>query len=432
MDDRRRGAPFRDYGFSPGLSTVQRESAFTADRSSATAADLTRDDLSLLANTMERLDAELQVDMKDFPHLRPKTTSAVPNDLELLSGAMSKIAQLEHDLTIFKRRAQKAELELQFMNRSAHAARHEPFYLEENKRLKMQLAEMEQFLADYGLIWIGPNDDGDDNDDESEADESGSHEIDWAVIKNNIRELNIMGGDGRSIVAPKHGAQQLVQNAGNLRLTLYSNGIMLGDGPFRTISQAKHFLDDVRDGYFPSELQSRYPDGLIFDLVDLHSEAFNQKFPGVGKRLKESEQNGSKMVPVIKTDDPRLIESDVSREMSETSCSLEDMARPSSRIQTAKAITLRVRNLDGKNHMIRMRSTETFAELRGYITREIKHSNFRILTLKESGWTAIEDEEQTLADVGLGPRAALQLAALRPKYDEMQSHIDNLKTSKVY
>jgi len=390
---------------------------------------------------MERLDAELQVDMREFPHLRPKTTSnvsAVPNDLQLLSGAMSKVAKLEKDLAHANRRAQKAELELQFVNRSAHAQFHEPFYLAENKRLKTQLAEMEQFLADYGLIWVGANE-------EEEEDETGSdqstwqatdgeenmdqkaEQIDWAKIAENVLELNILGGEGRSAIGAKDGATRLVPGGETVRLTLYADGIMLGEGPFRPIRRARHFIDDIADGYFPSELQSRYPEGVVFDLHDHHTQPYRRKFPGIGKSLKTESA-----LPVIKTDDPRLIETDVSRQMSETNASLEDISsRPGSslsRIPTAKAITLRVRSAEGATHVIRMRSSETVANLRNYIAAELDHSHFRILSLTERGWRPIEDESKSLKEIGLGPRAALQLAPISPKYEDLSQHIVNLKT----
>lgn len=93
------------------------------------------------------------------------------------------------------------------------------------------------------------------------------------------------------------------------------------------------------------------------------------------------------------------------------------------RIPTAKAITLRVRNLEGGNNIIRMRSSQKISDLRKYIFAEINHSNFRILTLKESGWEPIVDEEQTLLEFGLGPRAALQLAPRNKTYEDIKKHI---------
>ena len=111
---------------------------------------------------------------------------------------------------------------------------------------------MEQFLADYGLIWVGSQSDEEDSDSESLSDgEETSQKYDLEKIVKNVKDLNILGGEGRSLVETKNGASQIVPKAPSLKLTIYENGILLGDGPFRFTSQAEHFLNDIRDGYFP-------------------------------------------------------------------------------------------------------------------------------------------------------------------------------------
>ena len=49
-------------------------------------------------------------------------------------------------------------------------------------------------------------------------------------------------------------------------LTLYSNGIVLYRGPFRPFvdKETQACMQDIMDGYFPTELQTRYPDGIPF------------------------------------------------------------------------------------------------------------------------------------------------------------------------
>lgn len=49
-----------------------------------------------------------------------------------------------------------------------------------------------------------------------------------------------------------------------ISLTLYQNGIVMFNGPFRSFedSSTQRCMQDVMDGYFPSELQTRYPDGI--------------------------------------------------------------------------------------------------------------------------------------------------------------------------
>ena len=89
-----------------------------------------------------------------------------------------------------------------------------------------------------------------------------------------------------------------------------------------------------------------------------------------------------------------------------------------------KAITLRVRNFDGSLHVLRLRSSDTIDSVRSYLATELGHSNFKVLTLSEKGWQSIEDENQSLAEIGLGPRATLQLAQNEEsRCEEMQKHI---------
>ena len=66
--------------------------------------------------------------------------------------------------------------------------------------------------------------------------------------------------------------KQLVRKSAELKLELYSDGILLGKGPFRAIQNCSQFLQDLQDGFFPAELQAKYPDGVIFDLHDFHTK----------------------------------------------------------------------------------------------------------------------------------------------------------------
>ena len=49
-------------------------------------------------------------------------------------------------------------------------------------------------------------------------------------------------------------------------LILYANGIMLFSGPFRPFTDpvTQQCVQDITDGYFPSELQNKFPDGVPF------------------------------------------------------------------------------------------------------------------------------------------------------------------------
>lgn len=58
----------------------------------------------------------------------------------------------------------------------------------------------------------------------------------------------------------------LLQMPDPVQLTLYSNGLLMFSGPFRPFSdpQTRDLVKDIMDGYFPSELQGRFPEGVPF------------------------------------------------------------------------------------------------------------------------------------------------------------------------
>ena len=59
---------------------------------------------------------------------------------------------------------------------------------EENLQLRNQIDEMETFLADYGLVWVGSNrSDSDSESDESNIEKTDS-KYDWIKIVRNVKE----------------------------------------------------------------------------------------------------------------------------------------------------------------------------------------------------------------------------------------------------
>ncbi|NWX57641.1 UBX11 protein, partial [Promerops cafer] len=87
--------------------------------------------------------------------------------------------------------------------------------------------------------------------------------IDFDLILENIKDLNSLVGEGISqIEHTPRGAR--LRRPEPLPLTLYQNGIVVGHGAFRPYQHpaTQQCLQDILDGYFPSELQPRYPDGV--------------------------------------------------------------------------------------------------------------------------------------------------------------------------
>jgi hypothetical protein len=165
----------------------------------------------------------------------------------------------------------------------------------ENKRLQQQILEMEQFLADYGLTWVG----------HSKADqicsvEEPEPEMNFDRFVEKIAELNsfvlsepaqvVTSTDGNRVRARLAHADQRLEH---IPLTLYKDGIMIKRGPFREMGSDSFnsFVGDVLDGYFPSEFRGENPDGVILKLTDKRNELFLCSEGGVATGSKGSDSS---------------------------------------------------------------------------------------------------------------------------------------------
>lgn len=237
-------------------SQLSRDNIFATSTTNSTSTD----DLGLLADTIQRLDAEIENDIKQGFAKR----EAAPSNLDLLQGAMKRIAQLESQLKDANKRAILAEANSRKFDAETDLEL-------ENDRLRCQVQEMEAFLADYGLIWVGNTEESDSDSGFSwknfqkvsyftfrlkfelfVVDESG---IDWRKIVNNLHELNELAGIDRAQAQTGNKFGQLVHNSPHLKISLYSDGVLLGAGPFRKL-RLKHL------GTF-DRLQTQYKDRLI-------------------------------------------------------------------------------------------------------------------------------------------------------------------------
>merc|ERR1711990_31694 len=419
-------APYRDFGFQMPPSSVTSENIFSYSSTNSIGDELPGD-LSLLSDTLQRSDAEIETDIRSGL-VKPKKESV--SNLDLLSGAMKRITTLENALKMSNQRAVDAEKELAQLKLIAVEQIRLPSDLEEeNLQLRNQIDEMETFLADYGLVWVGSNrSDSDSDSDESNIEKTDS-EYDWIKIVRNVKELNDIAGFDKIESKQKNGAQKLVRKSAELKLELYSDGILLGKGPFRAIQNCALFLQDLQDGFFPAELQTKYPDGVIFDLHDFHTKNYARLFPGVGKSLKDS--------PVMNYNDPSLIKTDdlINMMPPEISDSLPRIARPPSstvsvRESAGPLATIRVKSFEGTNHIIKLRYTDTIRDLRKHLRSIVPDLQFRILSYDETsqGWCPIEDEDQNLIELKLTPRAALQLGKCSTKSQIMSQSISELKS----
>merc|ERR1712123_80509 len=79
---------------------------------------------------------------------------------------------------------------------------------------------------------------------------------------------------------------------------------------------------------------------------------------------------------------------------------------------TGPLATLRVKTLQGTNHIVKLRFEDTLARLREYLTPIVNTADFNIMAIRDAnqGWQVVSDEKATLAELRLTPRAALQLS----------------------
>ncbi|KAM7100142.1 UBX domain-containing protein 11 isoform 8-T8 [Molossus nigricans] len=194
-------------------------------------------------------------------------------------------------------------------------------------QLQQQISEMERFLGDYGLQWVGEPMDEEDSEDitGSENDKRDwmtakkfwkpgdslvPPEVDFDRLLASLKDLSELV-DSNTQVTPIPGRAKL-HVLEPIPLKVYRNGIMMFDGPFRPFHDpsTQHCLRDIMDGFFPSELQRLYPDGVPFKVSDLRNQVYPESgldpFPGEGRvvgwqRIRKPsvtmEHPGSRMTP---------------------------------------------------------------------------------------------------------------------------------------
>lgn len=265
------------------------------------------------------------------------------SDAELLVSMAQRLGAVEKELLNAKREVieknesiHRLESKLAMLEASQNweQAGQLKYMYKQCQALQNQVDEMEEFLNDYGMVWVGScgaasHDNHmtsggaasrDNHTTSSGAASCDNHttsigtavwsptsslalgqevglevrqeiRVDFDAIIRNVKELNVLAGEGSSEVTrtPK-GAQLKVLD--HVPITLYNNGLSLFAGPFRPYSDpsTQQVIRDLTDGYFPSELQHRYPEGVPLHINDQREVLFKQKliygeFPGSGHLL---------------------------------------------------------------------------------------------------------------------------------------------------
>nr|XP_021499125.1 UBX domain-containing protein 11 isoform X6 [Meriones unguiculatus]XP_021499135.1 UBX domain-containing protein 11 isoform X6 [Meriones unguiculatus] len=245
--------------------------------------------------------------MRKTQKKRSRSLPAMEALVPLSAGKDQKILALEELVqTLQEQQQQQQEQQEQQQQQGDSASLRRQEELETQCiQLQRQVGEMERFLSDYGLQWVGEPMDQED----SEGKEGGeSDDRDWMTAKKfwkpgdsvvppevdfdrllaSLQDLSELVVEGESQVTPVPGGAQL-RTLEPIPLKLYRNGIIMFDGPFRPFYDptTQRCLRDILDGFFPSELQRLYPDGVPFKVSDLRNQVFPEDglgpFPGEGR-----------------------------------------------------------------------------------------------------------------------------------------------------
>ncbi|XP_038654164.1 UBX domain-containing protein 11 isoform X4 [Scyliorhinus canicula] len=340
---------------------------------------------------------------------KSKAKDSKLSDTELMSTMVKRLTEMEQRVQTqaqeISRKNQKiAVLEeklslLQLSNADKPKRQQE---LEKLLQLQNQVWEMEKFLNDYGMIWIGSEKDEassvylkEEEEPQEPPDPSGlilhpgdsamkSFQVDFDLVLENIKDLNILAGEGEARIEHITGGARL-KRPDPLSLTLFKNGIVMFNGPFRSFNElsTQHCLQDIMDGYFPSELQHKYPAGIPM------------KVP---------------QVPSSPSDDNTvLIETPILAELRERLKFSEDN-RPASR----NISTLRIKSENGeKTYIVKMLFNETVGDLRTYLNQIRGKQEVDYDIISTFPQQVYNDQSKTLKEYGLIPNAMLILRTQR-------------------
>ncbi|XP_063091875.1 UBX domain-containing protein 11 isoform X3 [Cavia porcellus] len=142
-------------------------------------------------------------------------------------------------------------------------------------QLQRQVGEMERFLSDYGLQWVGEPMDQENSEDRTGPED---HEKDWMMAKKfwkpgdslvppevdfdrllaSLKDLSELVVEGDTQVIPVPGGARL-HALEPIPLKLYQNGIVMFNGPFRPFHHPATQVSDLRDQVYPEHGLGPFP-----------------------------------------------------------------------------------------------------------------------------------------------------------------------------
>eukprot|EP00073_Rattus_norvegicus_P036588 XP_008762354.1 PREDICTED: UBX domain-containing protein 11 isoform X3 [Rattus norvegicus] len=401
------------------------------------------------------------------------------HDSELLTSMARKLQELEQQLKARNEEMLSKEQKIlaledlvQTLQQHQSSTTREEELETQCIQLQRQVGEMERFLNDYGLQWVGEPMDQENSEGKiiSESDERDwmkakkfwkpgdsivPPEVDFDRLLSSLQDLSELVVEGEAQVTPVPGGAQF-RTLEPIPLKLYRNGIMMFDGPFRPFYDpyTQRCLRDILDGFFPSELQRLYPDGVPFKVSDLRNQVYPEDglgpFPGEGRVVgrqkirkvtdRVEETSGSRMTAekflnrlpkcVIRQGEVIDIRGPI-RDTLQNCCPMpvriqeiivETPALASERQRTQESPNmpvpplsmLRIKSENGEQaFLLMMRPEDTIGDVRNLLAqaRDMDSAAFEILSTFPP--TVYRDDTVTLQAAGLVPNATLLLRTRR-------------------
>uniref|UniRef100_A0A670Y6U2 UBX domain protein 11 n=1 Tax=Pseudonaja textilis TaxID=8673 RepID=A0A670Y6U2_PSETE len=204
----------------------------------------------------------------------------------------------------------------------------------------------------------------------------------------------------------------------------------------------QHCLQDIMDGFFPSELQSRYPNGVPFQVTDRRDVSFQERklpgyFPGYGQAVGRSKPSGPKLtmeqflnkLPKSLVRDGQVIDirEDLKKTLQVRCClifhevvlvetpSLTALrkrleGKQKTECSGTNISTLRIKSEDGeKTYIVKMSFTETIGDLRQHLAQNRGEALQPYEILSTFPLQVYNNDAASLEECGLVPNAFLLL-----------------------
>lgn len=383
-------------------------------------------------------------------------------DLSLVSSLTSRLAEVEKQLSQSRKEIALRDDTIRTLNATIKDLRLQTTKIDDDeiqslrleyKRMQKKVHDMETFLADYGMVWIGDTEGNEDTPQEPEPSSAPAakmwapdaaipqeFKVDFDAIVRNVAELNVLAGEGIAKIEAKDGARRLLM-PDPVPLHLYQDGLLMFAGPFRpfTDETTQACVRDLVEGYFPWELKERFPNGTPFKLIDRRTETYKQSavkaFTGAGYQLggpsDEAQRDAFlRRLPAAVVREGRIV--DVRAGIAEAlrgdgvkkpSCVVastpvvESMAAsadsPQRPATPGDVATLQVRSHSGAETLIvKLRFGDRVEDVYRFAQQHFGLATFTLMTAFPK--RVLHNRHETLVEAGLTPNAVLRVNASKP------------------